>query len=86
MTMVTRDVLDDILDYLDTSIVKLKEETAHNPEFQMSSDMARDFFENQYEVRLQNLLVAKKSDIHHLESGLKNRVIQRKKALLERVR
>lgn len=86
MTVLTPDALDEILDYLDASIVKLKEETAHNPEFQMSGDKAIAFFDGQYEVRLQNLLSAKKSNIHHLESGMKNKVIQRKKTLLERIR
>lgn len=86
MTVLTEDALDEILDYLDASIVKLKEETMHNPEFQMSGSEAKDFFDDQYQVRLENLLVGKKSSIHHLESGLKNKVIQRKRTLLERIR
>ena len=43
------------------------------------------FLENQFDVRLENMLVAKKSSIHHLESGMKNKVIQRKQIILDRV-
>ena len=85
MTVLTADMLDEILNYLDESLLKLKKDTTNNPEFQMSGDMA-DFFDTQYETRLQNLLAAKNSDIHHLESGMKNTIIQRKKALLENLR
>ncbi|MCY4491754.1 MAG: hypothetical protein OXC46_09920 [Thaumarchaeota archaeon] len=85
MTVLTADMLNEILNYLDESLLKLKKDTTNNPEFQMSGGMA-DFFDAQYETRLQNLLAAKNIDIHHLESGMKNTIIQRKKALLEKLR
>ena len=85
MTVLTADMLDEILNYLDESLLKLKKDTTNNPEFQMSGGMV-DFFDAQYETRLQNLLAAKNSDIHHLESGMKNTIIQRKNALLENLR
>ena len=43
------------------------------------------FLENQFELRLENLLVAKVSSIHHLESGMKNKVIQRKQNIFEQI-
>jgi len=43
------------------------------------------FLENQFELRLENLLVAKESSIHHLESGMKNKVIQRKQNIFEQI-
>jgi len=44
-----------------------------------------NFLQNQFEVRLENLLVGKKSSIHHLESGMKNKVIQRKQVIFEKI-
>ena len=42
-----------------------------------------NFLENQFDIRLENLLIAKNSSIHHLESGMKNTVIQKKEAHLD---
>ena len=85
MTVLTEDTLRGILDYLDASIAKLCGEAGDLPEFQMDVERRRGFCETQYEVRLQNLLRSKNIDIHHLESGMKNMVIQRRQALLDRV-
>jgi hypothetical protein len=46
-------------------------------------DEIMSFLKNQFELRLENLLVAKESSIHHLESGMKNKVIQRKQKIME---
>jgi len=45
----------------------------------------KSFLENQFDIRLENLLVAKKSSIHHLESGMKNKVIQKKQEIIEKI-
>jgi len=45
----------------------------------------KNFLENQFDIRLENLLVAKKSSIHHLESGMKNQIIQKKREIMEKI-
>ncbi|MBA4438099.1 MAG: hypothetical protein H2A90_03235, partial [Nitrosopumilaceae archaeon] len=42
-----------------------------------------EFIENQFEIRLENLLVAKGSSTHHLESGMKNKIIQKKQGIVQ---
>lgn len=77
-------ILDDILSYLDGSISKLAQETLQSSEFHIDNGF-EEFLSSQYDIRLDNLLRGKHSNIHHLESGMKNKVIQRKKRLLESV-
>ena len=45
----------------------------------------KSFLENQFDIRLENLLISKKSSIHHLESGMKNKVIQKKQKIIEEI-
>ena len=45
----------------------------------------KNFLENQFDIRLENLLIAKKSSIHHLESGMKNKIIQKKQETIQKV-
>ena len=75
-------ILDEILHYLDDSVSKLAKDSMNSPEFQMETKELKQFLSNQYDVRLANLLQGKNSDVHHLESGLKNKTIQRKETLL----
>jgi hypothetical protein len=82
--VLTQKTLDDILNYLDNSITKLAKDTLSSPEFQMGSDL-KQFLSGQYDVRLDNLLQGKNSNIHHLESGMKNKTIQRKQVLLDNI-
>ena len=49
-------------------------------------DGLKNFLEGQYDIRLDSLLRGKKSSIHHLESGMKNKVIMRKQRLLVRLK
>ena len=77
--------LDEILDYLDNSLAKLVQDIMSQSEFQMEQNDVNHFLSSQYDVRLENLLQRKNSNIHHLESGMKNKVIQRKQRLLEKV-
>jgi len=74
--------LKEILDYLDSSVANLAQDTVGSPEFQMDSIALEEFLSGQYDVRLDNLLQKKNSSIHHLESGMKNTVIQRKQKLV----
>ncbi len=82
--VLTQKTLDDILNYLDNSITKLAKDTLSSPEFQLDSDL-KQFLSGQYDVRLDNLLQGKNSNIHHLESGMKNKTIQRKQTLLDSI-
>jgi hypothetical protein len=78
--------LNDILTYLENSVGNLAKDTMTSHEFQMSSDDLMQFLSGQYDVRLDNLLQRKNSSIHHLESGMKNKTIQRKQILLDNIK
>jgi len=77
--------LDEILEYLDKSINNLTKEAFENLELEGGFQGVEDFLQNQYDIRLENLLAAKKSSIHHLESSMKNKVIQRKQIVFEKI-
>jgi hypothetical protein len=77
--ILTEKTIDEILNYLDSSITKLAQDSVSSPEFQMDNTSLEQFLSNQYDIRLANLLQRKNSNIHHLESGTKNKIIQRKK-------
>ena len=83
--VLSEQALDEILEYLNKSITKLAQDTINNSEFQMEVQNLKDFLSSQYEIRLDNLLQRKNSNIHHLESGLKNKVIQKKRFLLDTI-
>ena len=74
--------LDEILEYLEKSIANLASDAFGNLELG-ETQRVEDFLQNQYDIRLENLLSAKDSSIHHLESGMKNKIIQRKRSVLE---
>ena len=79
--VLTIKILDEILGYLDDSISKLAHEMLKSSEFHMDNNF-EEFLSSQYDVRLDNLLQKKNSNIHHLESGMKNLIIQRKQKLI----
>jgi len=79
--VLTVKILDELLEYLDNSISKLAHEMLESSEFHMDNNF-EEFLSAQYDVRLDNLLQKKNSSIHHLESGMKNTIIQRKQKLL----
>ncbi len=85
MMVLNQSGFDEILDYLDNSLSKLAQETLLNSEFQMEKNDLKQFLSHQYDVRLDNLLQRKSSSVHHLESGMKNKAIQRKQTLLEKI-
>ena len=78
-------ILDEILEYLDKSINNLAKEAFENLELEGVFQGVNDFLQSQYDIRLENLLSAKKSSIHHLESSMKNKVIQRKQTVFENI-
>ena len=85
MTLLTEKSLEEILSYLEKSIKNLAKETFVNLEFDEGFQGAENFLQNQFDIRLENILVAKNSGIHHLESGMKNKIIQRKQVIFEQI-
>ena len=74
---------DEILNYMNNSVTQLAKDTMSSAEFQMENDDLEQFLSIQYDIRLDNLLQGVDSNIHHLESGMKNKIIQRKQLLLD---
>jgi hypothetical protein len=85
MTVLTEKTLDEILIYLEKSINNLAKEAFENLELEGGFQGKYDFLQSQFEIRLENLLIAKSSSIHHLESGMKNKVIQRKQEIFDKI-
>lgn len=77
--------LNEILEYLEKSITNLAKDVFENIELDGGFQGVQDFLDNQYDIRLENLLVGKNSSIHHLESSMKNKVIQKKQSLLDNI-
>ncbi len=84
MTVLTEKTLEEILSYLEKSINNLAKEAIGDLEFEGETQV-ENFLQNQFETRLENLLIAKSSSIHHLESGMKNKIIQRKQKIFEQI-
>jgi hypothetical protein len=78
-------MLDKILEYLEKSITNLAKESFENIEIEGGLEGIKKFLENQFDIRLENLLIAKNSSIHHLESGMKNKVIQKKQGIISKI-
>ena len=83
--VLTDKTLDEILTYLDNSMNNLAKGAFENFELEGGFQGVEEFLQSQFEIRLENLLAAKKSSIHHLESGMKNKVIQRKQSILDNI-
>lgn len=76
--------INEILNYLDDSIKHLARDAFENLELGEGFEV-EDFLQSQYDLRLENLLVAKNSSTHHLESSVKNKIIQRKQSIFENI-
>ena len=85
MTVLSQETLNDILEYLEKSINNLVVEGIDNLEIEGGIEGMKNFLENQFDIRLENLLISKNSSIHHLESGMKNLVIQKKQEIIEKI-
>jgi len=83
--VLTEKTLEEIISYLDKSINNLAKDAFKNLEVEGGFSGVENFLQNQFDVRLENLLVAKKSSIHHLESGMKNKIIQRKQIIFDNI-
>ena len=84
MTVLTQKALNEILQYLEKSINNLMSDGLDNLEINGGEEM-KNFVENQFDIRLENLLISKSSSIHHLESGMKNLVIQKKQEIILKI-
>jgi hypothetical protein len=76
--VINDDILDEILASLANSMKNLA--FLHLHEHKDWHDM-KNFLDKQYETLLENLLDEKATSIHHLESGMKNKIIVRKHEL-----
>ena len=77
--------IDGILSYLEKSINNLAKDVFDNLEIEGGFQGVDDFLQNQFDVRLENLLVSKNSSIHHLESAMKNKIIQKKQLIFKKI-
>ena len=71
MTVLTEQTLNDILQYLEKSINSLVLDGLDNLEINGGEEM-KNFLENQFDIRLENLLISKNIIIHHQQTGMKN--------------
>lgn len=85
MSVLTENTLDEILSYLEKSMDNLTKNAFENLEFEGGIQGIKSFLQSQFDIRLENLLMAKNSSIHHLESGMKNKIIQRKQDILDQI-
>ena len=85
MAVITEKTLDELLDYLEKSINSLAKEASESLEIGGGLQRIQNFLDGQFDIRLENLLVAKNSSTHHLESGMKNRIIQRKARIMNSI-
>lgn len=85
MTVITKSMIDEILTYLEKSINNLSKEAFENLELEGGFDTTINFLDSQFDIRLENLLVARGSSTHHLESGIKNKIIQRKQEIMQNI-
>ena len=85
MTILSQESLKSILEYLEKSINNLAVDGIDNLEIEGGIEGIKNFLENQFDIRLENLLISKNSSIHHLELGMKNLVIQKKQEIIENI-
>ncbi len=86
LLVLTEKVLDEVLENLEKSINSLTKDVFENLEMEGGFEGTNNFLQNQFDIRLENLLELKKSSIHHLETGMKNKVIQRKQVIFEEIK
>ena len=77
--------IDEILSYLEKIINNLAKDVFDNVEIEGGFQRVDDFLQNQFDIRLENLLASKNSSIHHLESAMKNKIIQKKQLIFKKI-
>ncbi len=86
LLVLTEKTLDGILENLEKSINSLTKDVFENLEMEGGFEGTNNFLQNQFDVRLENLLELKKSSVHHLETGMKNKIIQRRQMIFEEIK
>ena len=84
MTGILEKNIDEILSYLEKSINNLAKDAFDNLEIEGGFQGVENFLQNQFDIRLENLLASKNSSIHHLESAMKNKIIQKSNQYLKK--
>ncbi len=77
--------IDELLLYLEKSMNNLAKDAFDNLEIEGGYQGVEKFLQNQFDIRLENLLAAKNSSIHHLESSMKNKIIQKKQLIFKKI-
>ena len=77
--------IDGLLSYLEKSMNNLAKDTFDNLEIEGGYQGVENFLQNQFDIRLENLLSSKNSSIHHLESSMKNKIIQKKQLIFKKI-
>jgi len=77
--------IDELLSYLEKSMNNLAKDTFDNLEIEGGYQGVENFLQNQFDIRLENLLASKNSSIHHLESSMKNKIIQKKQLIFKKI-
>ncbi len=77
--------IDELLSYLEKSMNNLAKDALDNLEIEGGYQGIENFLQNQFDVRLENLLSSKNSSIHHLESSMKNKIIQKKQLIFKKI-
>jgi len=77
--------IDELLSYLEKSMNNLAKDAFDNLEIEGGYQGVQNFLQNQFDIRLENLLSSKNSSIHHLESSMKNKIIQKKQLIFKKI-
>ena len=77
--------IDELLSYLEKSMKNLAKDAFDNLEIEGGCRGVENFLQNQFDIRLENLLASKNSSIHHLESSMKNKIIQKKQLIFKKI-
>ena len=77
--------MEELLSYLEKSINNLAKDAFDNLEIEGGVQGVENFLQNQFDIRLENLLSSKNSSIHHLESAMKNKIIQKKQLIFKKI-
>ena len=77
--------MEELLSYLEKSINNLAKDAFENLEIEGGFQGVENFLQNQFDIRLENLLSSKNSSIHHLESAMKNKIIQKKQLIFKKI-
>jgi len=77
--------IDELLSYLEKSMNNLVKDAFDNLEIEGGYQGVENFLQNQFDIRLENLLASKNNSIHHLESSMKNKIIQKKQLIFKKI-